>query len=267
LTNLLQKRYEGFLKTPYLWLGKSTNNLEQFEISSQPKKIDITVDENLRLGKYVERLVSFELLQHKNITILAENIQIQDNQLTLGELDCLLIKNNQPIHLEIIYKFYLYDNSVGNTEIEHFIGPNRKDALVEKLNKLQEKQQPLLYSKFCKPYLEQLNLTTKDIVQQVYFKAQLFLPFNNQNIKLEHLNNDCIVGFYVNQNQIKNFKDCKFFIPIKKDWLIVPHANVNWFNYDHFNDATQNHSIEKYSYLFWLKHPNGVIKKMFLVWW
>ena len=133
---MIQKRYEGFLETPCLWKTNVVSNLIQFEINSESDKIDISIDENLRLGKYVERLVSFELSQQENISILAENVQIQKDKRTLGELDCLLLKNNKPIHLEIIYKFYVYDESVGNNETDHFIGPNRKDSLIEKLTKL-----------------------------------------------------------------------------------------------------------------------------------
>ena len=136
---MIQKRYEGFLKTPCLWKGDTVSNLSQLELVSKSDKIDVTIDDSLRLGKYVERLVSFELKQQEDVSVLAENIQIQEGKITLGELDCLLIKDNKPIHLEIIYKFYLYDASVGNTEIEHFIGPNRKDSLTEKLIKLSDK--------------------------------------------------------------------------------------------------------------------------------
>ena len=264
---MLQKRYEGFLKTPCLWANNSVFNIEQFEISSISNKIVVPLDENLRLGKYVERLVSFELEQHNAISVLAENIQIQDGKITLGELDCLLLKNNKPIHLEIIYKFYLYDKSVGDSEINHFIGPNRKDSLVEKLNKLKDKQLPLLYSDVCKPYLDTLDLNVENIEQQVYFKAQLFLPFSNQDIKLETLNTDCVSGFYVNLNSLQQFEDCKFYIPNKKDWLIIPHVNVNWLNFDVFGLKTKDFIEQKFSALCWIKFKNGELKKLFLVWW
>ena len=112
---MIQKRYEGFLKTPFLWKSDIVSSLKAFEINYKPNKIDIVVDEKLHLGKYVERLVSFQLSQQDHLSVLAENIQIQKDKITLGELDCLLLKNNNPIHLEIIYKFYLYDTSVGAT--------------------------------------------------------------------------------------------------------------------------------------------------------
>ncbi|WP_298556451.1 DUF1853 family protein [uncultured Algibacter sp.] len=264
---MFQKRYEGFLKIPCLWRNNSVFNIKQFEVFSTSDKIDIDLDENLRLGKYVERLVSFELEQQDDISVLAENIQVQDGKITLGELDCLLLRNDKPIHLEIIYKFYLYDASVGNSEIDHFIGPNRKDSLVEKLNKLKNKQLPLLYSDVCKPYLDALDLSTKNIEQQVYFKAQLFLPFSSQDIELETLNTDCIAGFYINLNALQQFEDCKFYMPTKKDWLVIPHANVNWLNFDAFELKTKDFLEQKFSALCWIKFKNGELKKLFLVWW
>ena len=264
---MIQKRYEGFLKTPFLWINDAVFNLHQFKITSKFDRIEIALDENLRLGKYVEQLVSFELAQQHNISVLAENIQIQDGKITLGELDCLLLKNNKPIHLEVIYKFYLYDASVGESEIDHFIGPNRKDSLKEKLTKLKEKQLPLLNSKSCKPYLEAFNLIAENISQQVYFKAQLFLPFSNQNSKLKTLNTDCVIGFYINHIELQQFKDCKFYIPHKKDWLILPHTHVNWLNFHVFKAVTQDYFEHKFSTLCWIKVKNGELKKMFLVWW
>jgi len=264
---MLQKRYEGFLKTPCLWKNKSVFNLEPFEIHSISNKIDLFLDDNLRLGKYVERLVSFEIEQQPDISIIAENIQIQDDKVTVGELDCLLLRDKKPIHLEVIYKFYLYDASVGDTEIAHFIGPNRKDSLIEKLTKLKEKQLPLLHSDFCKPYLDKLNLNSKNILQQVYFKAQLFMPFRDNDTELKTLNPDCIAGFYINQTELNEFRDCKFYIPQKKDWLIRPHTHVNWLNFTAFTTETKDYFEQKFSALCWVKFNSGQLKKLFLVWW
>ncbi|MDG1728279.1 MAG: DUF1853 family protein [Algibacter sp.] len=264
---MIQKRYEGFLNTPCLWKNNTVFNLQQFEISSRLDKIELFLDEKLRLGKYVEQLVAFEIAQQRGITPIAENIQIQEGKRTLGELDCLLLRNNKPIHLEIIYKFYLFDATVGTTEIEHFIGPNRKDSLIEKLTKLKEKQLPLLYSDTCKSYLTNLGLNPKDISQQVYFKAQLFVPFSIETIALKTLNPECITGFYINQTELHQFEDCKFYMPCKKDWLLVPHTNVNWLNFNAFKTTTKDYFEQKFSALCWVKFKSGQLKKMFLVWW
>ena len=264
---MIQKRYEGFLKTPCLWKGDTISNLPQLELVLKSDKIYFKIDEKLRLGKYVERLVSFALKQQKNISIIAENIQIQQEKITLGELDCLLLKNNKPIHLEIIYKFYVYDASVGSNEIDHFIGPNRKDSLKEKLIKLKSKQLLLLHTAECKKYLNQIDLKAEGISQHVYFKAQLFMPYTKQSMQLKTLNADCIVGFYINKNELDTFSDCKFYIPQKKDWLLIPHPQVDWLNFIDFKTIAQDYFKEQFSPLCWIKLKNGELKKVFLVWW
>jgi len=266
-TKLIQLHFDGFLKTPCLWKNRGVFDLQQFEIQQKSESINFLINSKLRLGKYIERFVSFQLQQEKSIQLLAENVQIQRDKITLGELDCLLVKDDKPIHLEIIYKFYLYDASVGKTEIEHFIGPNRKDSLVEKLNKLKQKQLPLLYSNECKLYLKAINLNAENFEQQVYFKAQLFVPYVKKEMQLETLNQNCINGFYIYQHQIQQFSDCKFYIPTKKDWLIIPHTNVDWLSFNVFK-TEMNTSLERqFSPLIWVKHPSGNIEKMFIVWW
>jgi hypothetical protein len=266
-TKIIQKRYEGFLKTNSLWKNDAVYQIQQFKIDPSFVKINVAIDEKLRLGKYIERFVSYQLEKEKNISILCENIQIQKEKITLGELDCIILKEQKPIHLEIIYKFYLYDASVGKTEIDHFIGPNRKDSLVEKLNKLKDKQLPLLYSNECSNYLKTINLKASKIEQQVYFKAQLFVPFSNNDVHLSVLNNNCICGFYINKKELENFADCKFFIPNKKDWIVIPHKNVNWLNFKEFKIQAKDFYETKRSPLCWVKKQNGELVKIFLIWW
>ncbi|GFD93057.1 hypothetical protein KUL156_35260 [Alteromonas sp. KUL156] len=264
----LQLQYEGFLKTPFLWHGKGVFNLEQFSILKiKTISFNEEIKQKLRLGKLVERFVSFELNQNSSVSILAENIQIQNEKITVGELDCLLLKDKESIHLEIIYKFYLYDVSVGNSEIEHWIGPNRRDSLIQKLTKLQEKQLPLLYSNHTKTYLDKLKLVIDEIIQQVYFKAQLFVPLKDFGKKIKQLNNECIYGFYIYPKELPQFSDCKFYIPNKHNWLVNPHSNIDWLTFETFQDKLQQFLNEENAPLCWLKKPNGKLFKFFIVWW
>ena len=266
-TKQIQQHFDGFLQTPSLWENNAVFELHQFTIEQKSLPINLGIDTKLRLGKYIERFVSYQLQHDQSVQLLAENIQIKKDKITLGELDCLLVKDAKPIHLEVIYKFYLYDASVGSSEIEHFIGPNRKDSLIEKLNKLQQKQLPLLYSNKCKEYLERFYLNTSEMEQQVYFKAQLFVPFNEKEVQLTMLNQKCISGFYIHEHEIQQFLDYKFYIPTKKDWLIIPHSNVSWLSFNAFKTVVNTFLKRQFSPLVWVKYPSGKIEKLFVVWW
>ncbi|MEL0456340.1 DUF1853 family protein [Flavobacteriaceae bacterium SZ-1-7] len=264
----IQLQFQGFLKTPFLWKNHDVMGLKQLEL---PKMDDFVFDEpldtNLRLGKRVERFVSAELKQHKDVSICCENVQIQQGRLTLGELDCILKWQDSPIHLEIVFKFYLYDNRVGNTEIDHWIGPNRNDTLIKKLYKLGDKQLPLLYNASTKFILDDLNLNASQIQQRVYFKAQLFLPYKSETPKLSLLNKNCLKGFYVHFSELRQFENCKFYIPSKVNWLMEVKIQVDWLSFALFYEKIEDLMKNKVSTLCWIKFPNGNIQKFFVVWW
>lgn len=231
------------------------------------KQFNEVINPNLLLGKRVERFVSSELQEYTNIEILQENIQIQNQKITVGELDCILKQDNTPVHLEVVYKFYLYDSSVGKNELDHWIGPNRKDDLVKKLTKLKNKQLPLLYNNYSQPTLDNLNLKSENIEQRVLFKAQLFVPYHQSQIDFKQLNKACLSGFYINQEELDQFKACQFYIPSKANWLKDITANVDWLSYDSFSETIEPLLLEKIARLSWIKFPNGTIQKFFVVWW
>ena len=266
-TKDIQNRYIGFLQTPCLWKNNVVYALEQFKITSKSTKIDIEINEKLRLGKYIERLVSFQLEQDKSISILCENVQIQKEKITLGELDCILKKEEKHIHLEVIYKFYLYDESVGFSELEHWIGPNRKDSFIEKITKLKNKQLPLLYKPETQVLLDELNLKVSDIKQHVYFKAQLFVPYQLLKKPLRLVNNSCIVGYFLNYGNLDTLQEYQLYVPEKLDWLIQPHADVNWLNYEEGQQEIMTFINQEKSPLCWIKSPKGTLQKLFIVWW
>jgi len=263
--NTTQQRFEGFLNTPVLWKDLEVYHLTQFKIEQEPLSFDQAIDSNQRLGKYVERFVSFQLSRNPSIKIISENIQIFKDKITLGELDCLLYKNGTPIHLEVIYKFYLYDPT--KQGLDCWIGPNKKDSLVEKLDKLRQKQLPLLYAKECEKYLKSISLDTTDFSQQVYFKAQLFLPLGKNPSINSLINTDCIAGFYCSLHTLTEFKNAKFFIPSKKDWLMTPHTNVAWMAYQKYLEESKTYLDRQFSPMCWMKTTTGELKKFFLIWW
>lgn len=264
----IQNQYQGYKNTPVLWEDDSLFGLQQFKLPRQNDcRFNEQIPDNLRLGKRVERFVSAELDQVSTIEVLLENKQIQHDKTTIGELDCILMQDGAPIHLEIIYKFYLYDNLVGTTEMEHWIGPNRNDTLLKKLTKLKEKQLPLLYSEHTKPILEELELHVETIKQQVCFKAQLFIPYKAKEPQFKLINKVCLNGFYIHSAEINQLKDCKFHIPSKINWLLEVQTQVDWLNFKVFSKQITEITNKKTSPLCWVKFPNGTVQKFFVVWW
>lgn len=263
----VQRQFEGFLNTPVLWNESRISNLPQFEIEQKSLSFDVKINREQPLGKLVEGFVFYQFSKNDGITIIEKNIQILKDKITLGELDCLLFKNGIPIHLEIAYKFYLFDCSSSKKRLQRWIGSNKKDNLIKKLDQLQKKQLPLLYSKPCSEYLKSINLCPEIVSQQVYFKAQLFVPFGMKRTIKTNLNLDCIAGFYLSSKDLFQLKDGKFYIPKKRDWLIIPHNRVNWMDYESFYSVSKSYLERRFSPMCWIKTEKGMLRKFFLIWW
>lgn len=264
----IQLQYQGFLDTPLLWKNRDILGLYQLELPLvSPANFKGLIPDHLRLGKRVERFVSAALNGHKSIEILLENTQIKQDKITIGEIDCILKQDEIPIHLEIIYKFYLYDPQVGSSEIDHWIGPNRKDSLLQKLNKLKDKQFPLIYNAQTKKVLDAIDVKREDIRQRVYFKAQLFTPYQAKSDHLNLLNQDCLKGFYIYFDALDPVSHCQFYIPAKADWLIEVQTQVGWLSFAQFKENITIQILEKRSPLCWIKYPNTATGKFFVVWW
>lgn len=266
-SNQIQLQFNGYYNTALLWKDKPLFGMEQLQLSGQrTKEMTLKIPDRIRLGNRVELFVFEDLKRIDRIEILTENNQVLDGKITVGELDCILRWNDIPVHLEIVYKFYLYDPETGKDEIGHWIGPNRNDSLLQKLTKLRDKQFPLIDHEQSRELLRQLDIDRDLLQQRVLFKAQLFAPFN-QHVKFKALNKDCLQGFYIKQNDLMQFSDCVFFIPKKEDWLLEIHRGQNWLNYEQFRIRTEVMLHRFKAPLSWIKFPDGRIQKFFVVWW
>ncbi|MEQ8703535.1 MAG: DUF1853 family protein [Phaeodactylibacter sp.] len=239
------------------------------EFSLLPEPLDDAVTfRQYRLGKLVEEFIFYALKKTPSVSWICDNLQIQQNQRTVGEFDALFYYESRPVHLEIAYKFYLYDTRETYREpLAQWIGPNRKDRLAQKLDKLHHKQFPLLHSELAGQYLERYGLTSESMQQMLCFKAQLFLPFQNQELDISPLNRDCIAGVYLTFSEMQPFRTCAFFIPQKQDWLIAPHHDIGWINYADARKVIKAAIEKKRSPLVWIKQDDGAILKCFVVFW
>ncbi len=262
------KRFIGYSKTPLLWKSDNLNQLKQFKIDfTEINNISLERIDSVRLGKLVEQFVFIQLQHNKSISIIAKNLQIIHDKVTIGEIDCLIQYLNNYIHLEIVYKFYLYDEHIYTGELDHWIGPNRKDSLVYKLNKLKNKQLPLLHHFKTKDLLIKIDLNPDFISSMVFFKAQLFVPKKLTNNTFKTINNQCIVGYYIGISEYRLLDNCDFYMPCKLDWLIEPHQDVDWIPQINFTPYLEAEIKQSRSPLCWIKDEQNILKKIFVVFW
>lgn len=258
--------YSGYNNTPLLWSG-SFEGIDQLELKPIPTpSISEKIPPSLRLGYLAEHFTFEYWRSHPDVNIVCHNVQIEGEEKTLGELDALIRHNGEVYHVEISYKFYLYDPNHGDTELEHWIGPNRKDTLISKLDRLKNHQLPLINAPETRSVLEEVVPKTDPIQSKVWIKAQLFLPLST-TISVAPLNNACIVGEYTDLNGLNQFKESKFFLPNKQMWFKVPYETVKWKKIDKIKDQIEPLLERQYSPMLWVKEPNGVLRKLFVVWW
>ena len=97
-----------------------------------------------RMGLYHERLWQFLLDTAPNTRLLAHNLRIHQGKRTLGELDLLYCRRDdpRPVHLEVAIKFYLgLPQGPGEPDSQaRWIGPGGADSLAVKREHLHRHQ-------------------------------------------------------------------------------------------------------------------------------
>lgn len=267
----LEIQFNGFLNTQNLAFLKDLISIETFSFDYNSikfsKELSASIKTNLRLGNRLEYFFAFCILQSNNFEMLAKNIQIIEDKITIGELDFIVldIKKNKVIHLEIANKFYLFDSNIKGKN-KQWIGPNRNDSLLQKIDKLQAKQFPLLYHQKTKEIVSRLNIETTNISQKLLFNTQLFVPIESYK---ERKNEQNVDGFYLSKEKFEDeiFKHNLYFIPEKQDWQVSPKYCENWFTYAEIQASVNMYLAENKSPLVWLKKPDNSFQKCFIVWW
>ncbi len=262
-------RYEGYRATPPLWEQSESFPYPQISLGSEsvhPLRTEPQTKQ--RLGKLVETFVYHDLQRLPGISWIADSLQIQENHRTVGEIDALYYDNGVPVHLEVAYKFYLFDTLTRHPDpLAQWIGPNRRDDLSRKLQKLRHRQFPLLSHPAAAPYLAEHGLRAHEIEQRICFRAQLFVPYHRQDLIIRPLNPDGAVGFHLPFRAMAALAEYHFFIPDKLDWLIAPHPKVAWLGYTDTESILTALIDQGRSPLLWWRSTSGELGRCFLTSW
>ncbi len=267
LCSPVKNRVDSILKAHCLEksiTGFNTLDLTQLHIK---KNLTFPLPTNLRLGHLAEKVVSTCIKASNNYTVLFENLQLIDGNRTIGELDFIIqnLETKEVIHLEMAYKFYLYDPSISNNVTHKWIGPNRNDSLSKKLEKLKNKQFPLLQHPLAKALMP--NINTKDVVQSLCLLASLYVPYNFKHT----FNPDysrAIKGHYLDFETFKKIHHNKnaYHAPTRKKWGMDPKHNSNWVNLEGVLEYISTSLQEKQAPLIWQKQDHQY-SSFFVVWW
>lgn len=267
---MVKELLHGFSATPPLWKNLQFG-LQQFEFPDveQSRADPIDLPTNLRLGHQMEHVFKHLISNSEEYEVILSNLLIEEGRTRIGELDFVLkdLKKEKYLHVELAYKFYIINPEISEP-IYRLMGPNKRDMFHTKLDKLKEKQFPLLHHDSLLPYWETHAINPTEIEQQCCFKAQLFEPFGEKS-SIRPLNTDCYTGRWIRFDDFNSteFKNSEYYIPRKLEWVLAPHSNVNWLNHFETQMEVNLRMVKKNAPMIWMKKPSGEIEKLFVVWW
>ncbi|MFT4969075.1 MAG: hypothetical protein ACI9O4_000820 [Chitinophagales bacterium] len=236
------------------------------ELSLAPDP-DFPLLNDIRLGHLAENIFSELIKLSFNYKVIYENIQIIERKNTIGEIDFIIEDTiaKKIIHLELAYKFYLFDPSISSEPINNWVGPNRNDSLVEKLKKLKTKQFPLLHHPVTASRLRNINID--EASQALCFFVSLYVPYEFKD-DLDPIYKRAIKGVYFNLETFIRLDNLykSYYFPTKKEWGMDPAENKNWAGFKDVEGYMNTCMEEKQAPLCWQKH-NGVYSRLFIVWW
>lgn len=245
----------------------SNLNLDPGIENDEAKHKEFQLPANIRLGHLAEKIVSELITASSNYRVLYENIQLIEDKTTIGEIDFIVeeISSNQAIHVELAYKFYLYDPTISSEPLKNWIGPNRNDSLNEKLEKLKNKQLPLLYHDCAKDRLD--DLVIDEATQAVCLLVSLFVPYEYK-ANFSPVYEKAVKGYYLNLETFSSLDNSEksYHLPTKKDWGMDPSENEIWADFSGVEESILASLNGKQAPLCWMKSCDEY-SAFFIIWW
>lgn|GEM_PF-1409518 len=267
----LKRQYQGLLKIPHLFTDNSVLDVRPFGTS---EKIDLSIIDEIGLElskqKYLGKRSELYFLQYlkssNRYSKITHSLQIQKDMATIGEVDVICYDKVQQkwIHIELVTKLYVFTGDDDYDDFSLWIGPNLKDRMDYKINKLKSRQLPL------GQHPEVLKLIdTYEIESYCCYKAKLFLKHPEEQLHSAILNENCVAGSYFNFEEFKKLKHTKdlFYVPEKMDWFCDPEAHSQWYSFYKAETLLKLSIKEKRARLLWRKTSNGDYFEDFVVWW
>lgn len=221
-------------------------------------------------GKRMERLFSQIVKASDRYRLLAENLQVISGGHTLGELDFIISdrETQDLLHVEMACKFYLYRPGTDERPLLPWIGPNLKDRLEDKLDKLRQRQFPLLYRQETRQHLNDLGIDHLKLKQRLYLPGLLFTPLGFAE-NLPVVNSRALAGHFYHYPEFERHQpaDALYHLPEKRNWLIPPQWNRQWKSLEDILPELQEYLGRRRSPMLWVKLAAEKYQRAFVVWW
>jgi uncharacterized protein len=269
----LQEQLTGFLGTSEIFAENGIFEYPLYRTRNifKDKLPDVSAPTASVLGKRMEHFFASYISNFTSEEILVQNRQIIQNKETLGEIDFLLKDSvsEEISHVELIFKFYLLDPETGTSELDHLIGPNKRDSLNRKLERLQKRQFPLLFHPATREFLSSVGIDPQDVVQKMCFKASVFLPKQLKQYSFSKINPEAIAGYWIKALEFtfEDYGQNLFFSPKKKYWPVLPEMNKTWLSFGEIVEKIEPLLNKHYAPMLWMKTPEGNFERFFIVWW
>lgn len=275
-------RFKNFYSTATLWSG-TLLGLDQFHFSSlkfdhlkEKDSIDLPIiPQRTVLGKRAEHFFKFCIEQSSNYNLLVSNQQIFKGKITIGELDYIVQekRSKQIIHVELVYKFYIYDIDKDvrdkdpiRQELSKYQGPNGKDNLVRKIDHLKNHQLPLLYNEHTQDILDQFDLDVHKMHQEVCFIAHVFIPHKLWNHSFKYINKASIVGYYFKYSAFAKAETSNiYFLPKKYEWKMKPQELEESFTFLQILELTTASLSRGFAPLIWMQLEDSTFERFFVI--
>lgn len=268
--HMLLKQYHAFFQTQLMIQNPDMLphiGIFDFDVSQilAPEPADLESFEKLGfIGKRAELFAKHVFDNSPDFRLISHSLQIFDKRKTLGEFDFIFedLKALKIIHLEMVYKVYLYDARLSDTPEFCWIGPNRRDTFQEKYTKLKAHQFPLLYHSETAEALSELGIdNVEQIEQQLLFKAILFQKFDQDLPKSQFLNTLEMSGFWLYWDEFKTeyWQDALYFMPEKVNWFNEI-SDVDWVTYPHIIEQIEAEHLIQRNPMLWVKLKSKTLK-------
>lgn len=271
------QQFLGFMHTPNLLGNSMLLPYQNVELTPTTSSL-IAFNENelselekqKYLGKRVELFFKKWLEMHPETELLTHGLQVVKNKITLGEFDFLYRHKDVYIHTELVYKQYIYLPNKAEKDIFHWVGPNKKDFLHIKLNKLTTHQFKLLQNETAAALIyAKFGIKASQFQQQICFKAQLFIHYLDKQITFYGIQPEAILGrwYYFKEFLLQGFEQNLFVLVEKQDWPILPHdsKSLPWMNFQETIKSISPQMKKRRSVKLWRKTTTS-LHQLFVIW-